>query len=370
MSKQYSISFDNSSSVQTYSKLYFKDSRDLSIIPSTSVDLMITSPPYPMIQIWDELFISLNPDIQPLLINEHKGVEAFELMHQELDKVWLEVIRVLKPGGIACINIGDATRTINKVFQLFPNHYRITQTFFNQSMLVLPEILWRKQTNAPNKFMGSGMLPPGAYVTYEHEYILIFRKGDKRCFLTKAEKDLRRKSGYFWEERNQWFSDVWDFKGTRQALNHNQIRKRSSAFPFELAYRLINMFSIQGDYVLDPFLGTGTSLLAAVANARNFIGVEIDPGFRPFILNSLSDSINTLNFYIDNRIQNHLSFVHQYENEKAALPYIHNRYSFPVRTKQEIDITLYSIDKITIDEENAEMMISYLDYDGEDKKKS
>ena len=82
----------------------------------------------------------------------------------------------------------------------------------------LPNILWHKTTNAPNKFMGSGMLPCGAYVTLEHEWILIFRKGGKRVYKKTEEKEIRRDSSFFWEERNIWFSDIWEIKGVKQPL--------------------------------------------------------------------------------------------------------------------------------------------------------
>ena len=136
-------------------------------IGSNSVQLVVTSPPYPMIEMWDEIMGSQNPEITKALKKED-GSLAFELMHQELDKVWEEVYRVLTPGGFACINIGDATRTINDEFALYPNHSRILSAFLKLGATNLPNIIWRKQTNAPNKFMGSGMLPSGAYVTLEH----------------------------------------------------------------------------------------------------------------------------------------------------------------------------------------------------------
>ena len=108
--------------------------------------------------------------------------------------------------------------------------------------------------------MGSGMLPAGAYVTLEHEHILVLRKGNKRNFKTPEEKLRRQKSAFFWEERNLWFSDLWeDLKGTKQNNIDKNIRERSGAYPFELAYRLINMLSLREDKVLDPFLGTGTT---------------------------------------------------------------------------------------------------------------
>src|SRR4029079_11532235 len=118
-----------------------------------------------------------------------------------------------------CIDVGDATRTVGGRFRCYPNAARITSTVMRLAFDPLPAIVWRKPTNAPNKFMGSGMLPPGAYVTYEHEHVLIFRKGSKRAFASAAEKAARHRSAYFWEERNVWFSDVWtDLVGARQEL--------------------------------------------------------------------------------------------------------------------------------------------------------
>src|ERR1035438_3159780 len=132
-------------------------------IATNSIELVVTSPPYPMIEMWDDIMTKQNPEIYEAL-NKNNGRLAFELMHQELDKVWSEVNRVLIPGGFACINIGDATRTIDKEFALYPNHSRIISSFLKLGLTNLPNILWRKQTNAPNKFMGAGMLPSGAYV--------------------------------------------------------------------------------------------------------------------------------------------------------------------------------------------------------------
>lgn len=159
----------------TTHKLFLGKSQDLSKIPDSSVQLVVTSPPYPMIEMWDDIMSQQNPQINGAL-QDYNGNLAFELMHKELDLVWNEVKRVLIPGGIACVNIGDATRTLNGNFALYPNHARILSYFISNGFVNLPNIIWRKQTNAPNKFMGSGMLPAGAYVTLEHEWILIFRK--------------------------------------------------------------------------------------------------------------------------------------------------------------------------------------------------
>ena len=140
-----------------------------------------------MIGMWDDMFGDQNPEIKKALACSD-GRRAYELMHEILDSVWDELFRVLKDGRFACINIGDATRKVKDDFCLYPNHARILNYLLNIGFSVLPDILWRKQTNAPNRFMGSGMLPAGAYVTLEHEYILIVRKGSKREFRTEDEK--------------------------------------------------------------------------------------------------------------------------------------------------------------------------------------
>ncbi|MFX1392640.1 MAG: DNA-methyltransferase [Promethearchaeota archaeon] len=314
-------------------------------IESNTVDLLITSPPYPMIEMWDSLFSSLNKEIEQAL-QEEEGKNAFNLMHEELDKVWKETVRVLKEGGIACINIGDATRKIGKNFQLYPNHVLITDFFRNNGFSVLPCILWRKPTNSPNKFLGSGMLPPNAYITLEHEYILIFRKGDNKREITPKSED-RYNSSYFWEERNKWFSDIWiDVRGVSQSLNNNKnskLRERSAAFPLELPYRLINMFSIYGDTVLDPFWGTGTTSLASMISARNSIGYEINSEFMELFkrnVRRIKQSVSEIN---NDRLEQHGDFVRRYKKEGKDMKYKAENYNFGVYTKQEIGILLYSI---------------------------
>ena len=304
--------------MMTKHRVNIGNSQNLKKIEDESVNLIVTSPPYPMIEMWDKIFSSLNPAIEEAL-NDQNGFEAYDLMNKELNKVWAEVDRVLVPGGIACINIGDATRKIGDSFQLYSNHSRIICCFEKMGYQVLPDILCRKQSNKPNKFMGSGMLPPNAYVTLEHEYILIFRKGSNREFKKQEEKEHRRGSAYFWEERNKWFSDVWeDVKGTSQKMQNKELRNRNGAYPFELAYRLINMYSVKGDTVLDPFLGTGTTIIAAIASGRNSVGYEIDPNFKEFIVDSILSSRDDSNDYIFERINNHINFVNKlYTHERT-----------------------------------------------------
>jgi DNA modification methylase len=293
-----------------------------------------------MIEMWDQMFAAQNPKIGKAL-EKKKGTIAFELMHKVLDSVWNEVYRVLIKGGIACINIGDATRTINENFSLYQNHTRIMGCLVTLGFNPLPAILWRKQTNAPNKFMGSGMLPPGAYVTLEHEYILIVRKGEKRKFKTSQDKKIRRESAFFWEERNAWFSDIWmDVKGASQNLFDAKIRNRSAAFHFDVPYRLINMFSVKGDTVLDPFLGIGTTMYAAMAAGRNSIGIELDQNFKDAILSGMNTIADYSNERISARLKNHLNFVQERHKSKKGFKYLNKHYEFPVITRQETELLI------------------------------
>ncbi|HLY77275.1 MAG TPA: DNA methyltransferase, partial [Thermoplasmata archaeon] len=138
------------------------DARQMAGIPPGSVALVVTSPPYPMIPQWDGLFAGW-------------GATEFETMHQELDRVWAGCHRALIPGGILAVNIGDAVRTVSGEFRLWPNHSRVVAAAEALGFRSLPYILWKKPTNKPNAFLGSGFLPPNAYVTLDCEFILLFR---------------------------------------------------------------------------------------------------------------------------------------------------------------------------------------------------
>ncbi len=329
--------------METTHTILFQDARDLKEIASESVDLVVTSPPYPMIEMWDDMFSNQNPDIGNAFARGD-GKHAYMLIHEILDAVWDEVFRVLKHNRFACINIGDATRKVKDDFCLYPNHARVLMYLLNIGFSALPDILWRKQANTPNKFMGSGMLPAGAYVTLEHEYILIVRKGSKREFKTEREKENRRESALFWEERNVWYSDVWtDIKGTEQKLSKAMSRSRSGAFPFDLAYRLINMYAVKADTVLDPFLGTGTTVAAAMTSGRNSIGIEIDKSFQHVLCPMARHIVGFSNDYLHDRLLQHLAFVKNRTQNSGPLKYKNKYYDFPVMTSQEQCILLNAL---------------------------
>jgi modification methylase len=268
---------------QTHHTVVIGSSQKMPEISDSSVHLMVTSPPYPMVQMWDRQFCEFYPQITSLWrtleaeSKEETVAQIYDQMHLELAKVWAETFRVLVDGGIACINVGDATRSINGRFRVFPNHARIIEHCERIGFTTLPYILWKKPTTKPmykgkGAFLGSGFLPPNAYVTLDCEFILLFRKGKLRKFPPKDPD--RYGSQLTKDQRNEWFSQIWTITGIHQTSD--ELKRRTAAFPEKIAERLIRMFSIKGDNVLDPFLGSGTTLIASVKNSRNGIGYETD----------------------------------------------------------------------------------------------
>ena len=114
-----------------------------------------------------------------------------------------------------------------------------------------------------------------------------------------------------------------------------ELRDRSGAYPFELAYRLIQMFSVKNDTVVDPFLGTGTTSVAAMASQRNSIGYEIDSNFIPTISQAILKSVDSSNLNLSERLTRHMDFVSERQKSKGNLKYVNEFHGFPVMTRQE-----------------------------------
>jgi len=321
--------------MRTQHVLHVGDAAAMDAVDDESVHLVVTSPPYPMIDLWDDLFAAQDSDVRAAL-DAGDGDAAFELMHAQLDAVWDEVERTLAPGGIACINVGDATRSIGGEFQQFPNHARIVDALRSRGLTPLPDVLWRKPTNSLTKFMGSGTLPPNAYVTLEHEYVLLFRKGGTRSF--PPGDDRRYESAFFWEERNRWFSDLWEVRGEGQALDDDARRERSGAFPLEIPLRLVRMFSVRGDRVLDPFTGTGTTALAAMHAARNSVGYDLDAD----LFGALDDRLDDLPADSRRRVADRLDRHREAMADRDG-GYDAEYYDFSVVTKNERRIRPYVV---------------------------
>ncbi|HTT25921.1 MAG TPA: site-specific DNA-methyltransferase [Thermoplasmata archaeon] len=235
------------------------DARSIPGLADGSVHLVVTSPPYPKIPQWDALFAAL-------------GATTYPAMHRVLEDAYRECFRVLVDGGLLALNIGDAVRSDAEGFRLWPNHVTATEAAERTGFRPLPYVLWKKPMNKPNAFLGSGFLPPNAYVTLDCEFVLLFRKGGVRRF--RPHDPVRAASRYDRSERDAWFSQLWEgIRGVRQGPG----TARTGAFPPEIPERLIRMFSCVGETVLDPFAGTGTTLWAAHRLGRRAIGVEIDP---------------------------------------------------------------------------------------------
>ena len=171
----------------TEHKIIFGNSQQIPELDDFSIQLMVTSPPYPMIKMWDAQFSRIKPQLATLWHaleadgKEETVNQIYGAMREVLAKVWRETFRVLVDGGIACINIGDATRTVNGKFRIFPNHSRIIEHCGKAGFTTLPYILWKKPTTKPKykgkgAFLGSGFLPPNAYVTLDCEFIISFQK--------------------------------------------------------------------------------------------------------------------------------------------------------------------------------------------------
>ncbi|MFB6171640.1 MAG: site-specific DNA-methyltransferase [Haloarculaceae archaeon] len=327
--------------MRTTHEVVVGDARDLAL-PDSSVDLVVTSPPYPMIEMWDEGFAALDPAVADALA-AGDGDRAFERMHALLDPVWRELARVLVDGGVAVVDVGDATRKVGDRFAMYPNGARVTDAFRECGFDVLPDVVWHKPTNAASKFMGSGMLPPNAYVTLEHERLLVFRNGGRRAFEPHA--DRRYEAAYFWEERNAWFSDVWEVTGTDQALDA-ETRGRSGAFPVEIPFRLVNMYSTYGDRVLDPFWGTGTTTLAALVAGRHSVGYELDGDLLAAFEDRLPDLPARSRDRQRQRLRDHEAFVDRRRAEGDPPAYEAENYDFPVVTRQEQALRLYAVESV------------------------
>jgi site-specific DNA-methyltransferase (adenine-specific) len=263
----------------TLHRLIHGDARDLSFIPDESVHLVVTSPPY-----WNLKRYNENPD-------QLGHVEDYEIFLRELEKVWKHVYRILVPGGRLVCVVGDvcvARRNFGRHL-VFPLHADICVICRRLGYDNLNPILWHKIANAsyevPNgsKFLGKPY-EPNAIIKNDIEYILMQRKpGGYR----KPTDEQRKASKIEKDKFDRWFQQIWNITGA-STKNH------PAPFPLELARRLVQMFSFTGDNVLDPFCGSGTTMIAALRSERNSIGVEIDIEYCRMAARNLKAENNSL----------------------------------------------------------------------------
>jgi len=252
--------------MKTWHKIIIGDSRWMKEIPDESVHLVITSPPYWQLKDYgNEKQIGFN--------------DTYEEYVNNLNLVWNECHRVLHKGCRLCINIGDqfARSVYYGRYKVIPIRTEIIKFCESIGFDYMGAIIWQKVTTCHTTggatVMGSYPYPRNGIIKLDYEFILIFKKYGNS---PKVSKEIKEKSKLTDKEWNQYFTGHWNFPGEKQ-------NKHLAMFPEELPRRLIKMFSFVGETVLDPFLGSGTTSLAAKNLNRNSIGYEINEDFLPII---------------------------------------------------------------------------------------
>ncbi|HUJ11393.1 MAG TPA: site-specific DNA-methyltransferase [Verrucomicrobiae bacterium] len=249
---------------QTFHRLINGDARDLSFLPGESVHLVVTSPPY-----WNLKRYAENPD-------QLGHIQDYEAFLAELEKVWRHIYRILVPGGRLVCVVGDVCVSRKRFGRhlVFPLHADICVLCRRIGYDNLNPIIWHKISNAvfeantSSKFLGKPY-EPNAIIKNDMEFILMQRKPGGYRQPTNGQREESRISK---KEFDAWFKQIWNITGA-------STKHHPAPFPLELALRLVRMFSFTGDTVLDPFCGSGTTLVAALKTGRNSIGVEIEPEY-------------------------------------------------------------------------------------------
>jgi site-specific DNA-methyltransferase (adenine-specific) len=227
-------------------KIFCKSSEDMSELPSNSVHLVVTSPPYNVGKEYDE----------DLDLNEYR---------EFLKRVFREVKRVLVPGGRLCINIANLGRK-----PYLPLHAYIIQDMLDLGFLMRGEIIWNKAGGgSPSTAWGSWLSAKNPTLRDQHEYILVFSKDT-----FTRQNPFGRKSTISREEFLEFTKSVWTFPAvSAKEIGH------PAPFPVELPYRLIQLYTFEGEVVLDPFMGSGQTAIAAIKSKRFYVGYEIVPEY-------------------------------------------------------------------------------------------
>lgn len=300
----------------TEHRIIVGDSRSLNEIKDQSVQLIITSPPY-----WQ---------LKDYGTKEQIGFnDSYEDYINNLNLVWQECYRVLSDGCKLCINIGDqfARSVYYGRYKVIPIRTEIIRFCETLGMDYMGAIIWQKattmHTSGGGAIMGSFPYPRNGILKMDYEFILLFKKLGAAPKPTKEQKEQSRLTR---EEWGPYFSSHWNFSGVKQS-------EHIAMFPEELPKRLIKMFSFIGETVLDPFVGSGTTSLAAKHLGRNSIGYEINKTFAPIIRNKLCEEQRALHeeeaqvFFSEDKIGNTATF--------DRLPYI---FKDPHRMDKKIDV--------------------------------
>jgi site-specific DNA-methyltransferase (adenine-specific) len=236
---------ENAPPPDVLNRIFAHSSEAMPELPDSSVHLMVTSPPYNAGKEYD----------QDLSLEEYRGL---------LSRVFAECRRVLVSGGRACINLANLGRR-----PYLPLHAYVIEDMLSLGFLMRGEIIWNKASSAsPSTAWGSWRSAANPVLRDVHEYILVFSKDDF------SRRTSGRKSTIDRESFLEWTKSVWTFAAApARKVGH------PAPFPEELPRRLIELYTFEGDVVLDPFCGSGTTCLAADRLGRHFIGYEIDTGY-------------------------------------------------------------------------------------------
>ncbi len=331
--------------MKTSHKIIIGDSRNMGEVPDNSVHLIITSPPY-----WQ---------LKDYGVEEQIGFNnSYEEYINNLNLVWKECYRVLHPGCRMVINIGDqfARSVYYGRYKVIPIRTEIIKFAETIGFDYMGAIVWQKNTTmnttGGGSVMGSYPYPRNGIIKIDYEHILIFKKPGNA---PKPSKEIKEASKLTREEWKEYFSGHWYFNGVKQD-------KHLAMFPEELPKRIIKMFSFIGETVLDPFLGSGTTSLAAKKLGRNSIGYELNKEFLPIILDKLGANQETLlkDYEIEVVEQNLNEDDKNWNDKIKELPYI---FKDPVKFDKKIDPKKLKfgskIDKTDINNKNQKSKIEY-----------
>ncbi len=303
--------------MNTVHRIVLGDSRRMADVDTESVHLVITSPPYWQLKDYgNDNQIGFN--------------DSYENYINNLNLVWSDCSRVLHKGCRLCVNIGDqfARSVYYGRYKVIPIRTEIIKFCETIGFDYMGAIIWQKVTTCNTTggatIMGSFPNPRNGILKIDYEFILIFKKPGRAL---KVSKEIKDQSKMTTEEWNQYFTGHWNFSGERQD-------KHLAMFPEELPKRLIKMFSFVGDTVLDPFLGSGTTCLAARNLGRNSIGYEINEEFLPVIRKKLDiDQPSILEDCRFDIIKQKIT-PHDFTADIEALPYV---FKDPVKFDKKID---------------------------------
>lgn len=295
--------------------LYNGDSRNMTKMYAESVELIVTSPPYWQLKDYGSRH----------QIGFHDSYESYI---NNLNLVWKECERILKPGCRLCINIGDqfARSVYYGRYKVIPIRTEIIRFCETIGLDYMGAIIWQKQTTmnttGGGAVMGSFPYPRNGILKIDYEFILIFKKQGKSPI---PSAEAKAKSVMTKDEWNTYFASHWTFGGARQDGH-------IAMFPEELPARLIKMFTFSGETVFDPFMGSGTTALAAKHLSRSSIGYEINPEFKEFYVKKVCDRdlLTQDEFIFDTDTESF--FQHGLMDE---LPY---RFVDPLKMDKKIDV--------------------------------